>query len=190
MRRPALWGAGYLKIDDIPGESKSSDDKHDKWIDVLSIDWGAKRAGAERQSGKMTIKETPEAVPVGLLLPAVQKVRDAAAKSEEGSKKPKRTIIRTRTKTVTVQRKVNTLTYRETARGRDSKIWTIYKVEMDQPVATGRAGASHEINFTYSCKSWKDVASGEKGTDCARRASEGNKGGNAETTWKVEKGEK
>ena len=32
------YGAAFAKYDGIDGESK--DEKHDKWIDVLSIDWG------------------------------------------------------------------------------------------------------------------------------------------------------
>ena len=32
---------GYLKISDIKGES--TDEAHQKWIDVLSVDWGFKR---------------------------------------------------------------------------------------------------------------------------------------------------
>ena len=35
--------AVFAKYDGIDGESK--DDKHDKWIDVLSIDWGAHKPG-------------------------------------------------------------------------------------------------------------------------------------------------
>ena len=33
----------FAKYDGVDGESK--DDKHDKWIDVLSIDWGMHRPG-------------------------------------------------------------------------------------------------------------------------------------------------
>lgn len=35
--------AGFVKFDGIDGESKDAD--HDKWIDVLSIDWGAQKPG-------------------------------------------------------------------------------------------------------------------------------------------------
>lgn len=34
----------YIKLPDIDGESV--DENHDKWIDVLSIDWGAHKPGA------------------------------------------------------------------------------------------------------------------------------------------------
>lgn len=48
---PFGTAAVFAKYDGIDGESK--DDKHDKWIDVLSIDWGMHRpheAGATGQS--------------------------------------------------------------------------------------------------------------------------------------------
>ena len=35
--------AAFAKYDGIDGESK--DAKHDKWIDILSIDWGAHKPG-------------------------------------------------------------------------------------------------------------------------------------------------
>ena len=35
--------AAFIKYDGIDGES--TDSKHDKWIDVLSVDWGAYRSG-------------------------------------------------------------------------------------------------------------------------------------------------
>ena len=43
--------AAFLKYDGIDGESK--DANHQKWIDVLSIDWGAQRPGgsARRRRG-------------------------------------------------------------------------------------------------------------------------------------------
>ena len=80
--------AGYVKIPDIKGEA--TDANHDKWIDVLSIDWGSHKPGGgatgqSRRSGSaqdvkigLTI-EYEKAAPkihdncvTGLLLPAVQ----------------------------------------------------------------------------------------------------------------------
>jgi len=37
------FGAVFAKYDGIDGES--TDSKHDKWIDVLSVDWGAYQPG-------------------------------------------------------------------------------------------------------------------------------------------------
>lgn len=108
-----------------------ADDNHDKWIDVLSIDWGSHVPGASTsmgdgkykdrsgrfvvvQNGKVAARgldfkkyedaattpararpQNPRGVAPpddgetrGLLLPAVQKVRDAAAKSESSSASP------------------------------------------------------------------------------------------------------
>ncbi len=39
------YGAAFAKYDGIDGESK--DQNHDKWIDVLSIDWAAYRPGSD-----------------------------------------------------------------------------------------------------------------------------------------------
>ncbi len=38
-----VHGAAFAKYDGIDGESKDAD--HDKWIDVLSIDWGVHKPG-------------------------------------------------------------------------------------------------------------------------------------------------
>lgn len=53
-------GAVFAKYDGIDGESR--DDKHDKWIDVLSIDWGAHKPGGgmtgqSRLSDVVLVKE-------------------------------------------------------------------------------------------------------------------------------------
>ena len=43
---PVTTAAVFAKYDGIDGESVDSDRNHDKWIDILSIDWGAQRPGA------------------------------------------------------------------------------------------------------------------------------------------------
>ncbi len=40
----------YIKLPDIDGESV--DENHDKWIDVLSIDWGAHKPGATNDAAR------------------------------------------------------------------------------------------------------------------------------------------
>ena len=40
---PSADGAVFAKYDGVDGESK--DENHDKWIDVLSIDWGSHKPG-------------------------------------------------------------------------------------------------------------------------------------------------
>jgi len=43
------YGAVFAKYDGIDGESESSDGNHDKWIDVLSIDWGMHKDKAKKK---------------------------------------------------------------------------------------------------------------------------------------------
>ena len=82
--------AVFVKYDGVDGESK--DANHDKWIDVLGIDWGshrpgggatgaaANRLGGSAQNMRLTLtlpyeKSSPklqEKCLAGLLLPAVQ----------------------------------------------------------------------------------------------------------------------
>ncbi len=170
--------AGYMKLGDIKGEStEAGDDKHDKWIDVLSVDWGAQDADG-RHNAVMTVKEGEEPVLIGLLLPAVQKVR-AAPSSSTGRSSAMRVSERLRHK--------GRMTYRETSRGRDVKTWVLHDAEFDRPRATGRAGATHRLRINYKCKDWTIVATGEKGGDCAAPARA--RKGNVETEFKVEKGE-
>ena len=61
---PAYAG-GYLKVGDIKGESAQKD--HDKWVDVLSVDWGAHKPGSGASSepggtAVFTVKEDDTAV--------------------------------------------------------------------------------------------------------------------------------
>lgn len=56
--------AAYMKFEGIEGEA--TDAKHDKWIDVLSVDWGTNRGGGrstaraprDGSSGTLTITKT------------------------------------------------------------------------------------------------------------------------------------
>jgi len=43
------YGAVFAKYDGIDGESESSDGNHDKWIDVLSVDWGMHKDKAKKK---------------------------------------------------------------------------------------------------------------------------------------------
>ena len=50
---------GFLKIGDIKGES--TDEGHEEWIDVLSIDWGFQReqgrSGSSRAPGRLVFRD-------------------------------------------------------------------------------------------------------------------------------------
>lgn len=134
--------AGYLKMGDIKGE-------------VKAVSWGASRAGA--QTLWITTEEDPQQI--GLLLPAVQKVREAAAR---------RSAPRGR----------SVSSFELTDGG---KVFTIYGAQI-QP--TSRA---NRVKVVYRCKDWRDSRTGKTGGDCAEAA--GKKGGNVEYEWKVEEGE-
>lgn len=176
--------AGYVKLGDIKGESaEAGDANHDKWIDVLSVDWGSHKPGAaSRQSATLTIKENQLAVRVGLLLPAVQKVREAAPSTQ-----PSRTANAGLGGVASTTKRAGRMTYDETAGGRVVKRWTLRDVEYQRPRATGRDGATHTLNITYRCKDWTVIATGKTGSDCNLPAR--GKRGNVETEFKVEKGE-
>ncbi|PQA89641.1 hypothetical protein [Hyphococcus luteus] len=107
----------------------------------------------------LTTEEEPQAV--GLLLPAVQAAREAA----------RRTSARGRT--------VDEFEIEDAG-----KRWTLY----DAKVMPTRD--PYTVEISYRCKDWTDMRSGRKGSDCASAyGKDGKKGGNVETTWKVEKGE-
>ena len=161
--------AAYIKFDGIDGESK--DDKHDKWIDVLSIDWGIHKpgsgTGATRRRGDVIVedlrfgksleKSTPklmESCLTGKVIPKVEieltkLVGDAAAGN---------------------QREV-----------------VYYRYELTNVLVTSYSvsGGSSDVPTEDFSLNFEEIK-----VTYTEYDSEGNKGGNAETTWKVEEGEK
>ena len=118
----AGFSAGFLKLGDIKGESTTSGDaNHDKWIDVLSIDWGETNADG-RHNAVLTIQEGKKRI--GLLLPAVQKARESSAA-------PRRVSERLRHK--------GRMSYRETDGERIVKTVVFKDAQFQRPRATGRA---------------------------------------------------
>ena len=74
--------AAFVKYDGIDGESK--DENHDKWIDVLSIDWGAHRpeggaTGASRRRGGVVVEDL---ILVKEIDKATPKLMESALKGE------------------------------------------------------------------------------------------------------------
>ena len=158
--------AVFAKYDGVDGESQ--DANHDKWIDVLSIDWGSNKPGSgatgqsRRRGGvivedmrltmeyeKSTIKLL-EKLNMGEVIPKLEIEQTA---NYGGSRA---TYLKYELKNVQVT------SFDVNASGND-----------ESPPTVTIANNFEEYKVTYT-----------------EYDSEGNKGGNAETTWKVEKGEK
>ena len=135
-------GAAYLKLGDIKGEVQESA-MRGAWIEVSSVSWGATSADGKHQAWITLGEEDP--VAVGLLLPAVQKVRAPAARAEARDKKAGR------------------VTFSETAEGRVTKTYWLENAVIS-PTADAR-----RVRVSYDCKSWRDALSGDTGSDCARK---------------------
>lgn len=163
---PLPSGENYFaKYDGIDGESQ--DANHDKWIDVLSIDWGSNKPGggatgqSRRRGGvvvedlvitmeyeKATVKLLEE-LNRGEVIPKLEFEQTAIYGGSRA------TYLKYELKNVQI---------------------TSYEVSgtaADGPPTVTIANNFEEYKVTYT-----------------EYDSEGNKGGNAETTWKVEKGEK
>ena len=158
--------AVFAKYDGVDGES--SDANHDKWIDVLSIDWGSHKPGggatgqSRRRGGvivedlrltmeyeKSTIKLL-EKLNMGEVIPKLEIEQTA---NYGGSRS---TYLKYELTNVQVT------SFDVTASGND-----------ETPPIVTLSNNFEEYKVTYT-----------------QYDSEGNKKGNAETSWKVEKGEK
>lgn len=172
----AASAAIYMKFEGVKGESKAA---RGDWIEIESFSWGA-TSGA-RKNGVLTVKEGADPVAVGLLLPAVQKVRDAAAATPARSV-PKGTGIGAGKASHSARQKAGALRLREA----NGKEWTLYDVEIVRPRASGRTAETHRLPFTYACREWAHGA--DKGGDCTEAAKK--KKGTVDYGWKVEEGVK
>ena len=158
--------AVFAKYDGVDGES--ADANHDKWIDVLSIDWGSHKPGggatgqSRRRGGvivedlrltmeyeKSTIKLL-EKLNMGEVIPKLE-IEQTANYGGSRSTYLKYELVN-----------VQVTAFDVNASGND-----------ESPPTVTIANNFEEYKVTYT-----------------EFDSEGNKGGNAETTWKVEKGEK
>lgn len=158
--------AVFAKYDGVDGES--ADANHDKWIDVLSIDWGSHKPGGgatgqSRRRGGVVVedmslsieyeKSTPkllEKLNMGEVIPKLEIEQTA---NYGGSRA---TYLKYELKNVQIT------SFQVNASGND-----------ESPPTVTLANNFEEYKVTYT-----------------EYDSEGNKKGNAETTWKVEKGEK
>jgi type VI secretion system secreted protein Hcp len=165
---PDASAAAFAKYDGIDGES--SDDQHDKWIDILSIDWGSHRttdtSGQDRKRGGVIVEDIVltmefekstvkllEKMNMGEVIPKLE-IEQTAAYGPEGE----RVVTYLKYELINVQ----VTSFDVNASGND-----------ESPPTVTIANNFEEYKVTYT-----------------EYDSEGNKGGNAETTWKVEKGEK
>ena len=110
-----------------------------EWIEVSSVSWGA-TSGDGKQQAWITLGEDP--VAVGLLLPAVQKVRAPAARAPLRDKKAGR------------------ITFSETADGRVTKTYWLRNAVISPTADAAR------VRVSYDCKDWRDELTGDSGSDC------------------------
>ena len=158
--------AVFAKYDGVDGES--ADANHDKWIDVLSIDWGSNKPGAgatgqSRRRGTVIVED------MRLTMEFEKSTPKLLEKLNMGEVIPK-------------------LEIEQTANYGGSRA-TYIKYELVNVQIT-----SLDVNASGNDESPPSVTIGnnfeEYKVTYTEYDSEGNKGGNAETTWKVEKGEK
>jgi type VI secretion system secreted protein Hcp len=158
--------AVFAKYDGVDGES--TDANHDKWIDVLAVDWGSHKPGGgatgqSRRRGAVVVedmsltmeyeKSTPgllEKLNMGEVIPKLEIEQTA---NYGGSRA---TYLKYELKNVQIT------SFQVNASGND-----------ESPPTVTLANNFEEYKVTYT-----------------EYDSEGNKKGNAETTWKIEKGEK
>ena len=156
----------FAKYDGVDGESQ--DANHDKWIDVLSVDWGSHKPGGgatgqSRRRGNVVTEDMRLTVEFEKSTPKLQE------KMNMGEVIPKLEISQTanyggaRQEYLLFELKnVQITSIDVNASGND---------ESPPTVTIGNNFEEYKIKYTEF-------------------DSEGNKKGNAETTWKVEKGEK
>ncbi|MEO1137074.1 MAG: hypothetical protein AAFW68_10790 [Pseudomonadota bacterium] len=143
----AANAASFVKFDGIDGEAKAAE-------------WGG------GNTLWLTMNEDPQAI--GLLLPAVQKVRAAAPRRSNTGGGPRVRVF-------------------------DGFEYTDTRTGMSYVLHDAKASPAggKRVRIDYRCKDWRNNRTGAQGSDCVQaRAMRSSKGGNVETTWKVEEGEK
>ena len=156
----------FAKFDGVDGESKDSN--HDKWIDVLSVDWGAHKPGGgttgqSRRRGAAVVEDMTLTIEYEKAAPKLQE------KMLMGQVIPKLEVEHTSTyggarETYLKYELKNVMitSYQTSAAGND-----------EAPPTVVVASNFEEVKVTYT--EFDDT---------------GSKKGNVETTYKVEKGEK
>ncbi len=164
--RPASSERWFMKYDGVDGESK--DANHDKWIDVLSIDWGANKPGGgatgqSRRRGGAVVEDFAITFEYEKASP---KLLEAAA---TGKVFPK---VEIELSSTYGGARATYLKY-ELTNVQISSYNVSGSTGDDAPPTVTVGNNFEEIKVTYT--EYDDTGSTK---------------GNAETTWKVEKGEK
>ncbi|MGI9244613.1 MAG: Hcp family type VI secretion system effector [Verrucomicrobiales bacterium] len=160
-----LSAAAFAKYDGVDGES--SDRNHDKWIDVLSTDWGMDRpgsSGASRRRGDVVVRDfvltmaydkaSPKLAEKCLKGEVIPKLEIEMTANYGGSRA---TYLKYELKNVMIT------SFQVSASGNDGA----------DPPTVVISNNFEEIKVTYT-----------------EYDSSGNRGGNVEYQWKVEEGEK
>jgi type VI secretion system secreted protein Hcp len=158
--------AVFAKYDGIDGESKDSN--HDKWIDVLSIDWGSHKPGGgstgqSRRRGGVVVED------MRLTMEYEKSTIKLLEKMNLGDVIPKLEIEQT------ANYGGSRATYLKYE-------FTNVQVTGLDVSAVGNDDSPPTVSISNNFEEYKVTY-----TDYDDK---GSKGGNAETTWKVEKGEK
>lgn len=158
--------AVFVKYDGVDGESK--DANHDKWIDVLSVDFEAKQPGAgasgqSRRRGSVIVDDVTITMEYDKAQPKIME------KLLLGEVIPKLEIE------FTANFGGSRATY---------LVWELINVQVTDYSFSG-TGAEGGPPVVVVGNNFEEIR-----VTYTEYDSEGNKGGNAETTWKVEKGEK
>jgi len=172
------YGAVFAKYDGIDGES--TDASHDKWIDVLSIDWGMHKDKAKKKKPAKNVFDvfqitaeydisTPQLLEKAVLGEVIPKLEIELTKlgctDPTGLPCPSGIPLEQVTYLRYELTNVRVTSYAVNVSGGAD--------EITLPPTVVISINFEEIKVTYT-----------------EYDNEGNKGGNAETTWKVEKGEK
>jgi len=163
--------AGFLKFDGIDGESR--DDKHQKWIDVLSMDWGKEQPGGDPDR-PMTAGGRSMAGQGGPGSVTITKSMDASS--------PKLQQASTRG---THFRKVE-IDASAPGEGSRSAVYTLTNARVTSYRKKGSSTGTpvEQLSINYEKVTWTYDKPDKRGAEKQKKK------GNVEYSWKVEEGEK
>ncbi len=89
LEAPGTQAAGFLKFDGVDGEA--TDKNHDKWIDVISVNWGATRSTTTRSGQRL--KQPRMAAGTVTITKRVDKASPALMRRNSSGKHMKKVIV-------------------------------------------------------------------------------------------------